>query len=97
MDDAPKIQPAEFSRRSLFRRLAVFVSGAAMLAVTVSESRTAAAQAKATQVSVEYQSTPKNGQACATCAQFQPPAACKTVEGKVSPAGWCKIYVKKSA
>jgi hypothetical protein len=26
---------------------------------------------------------------------FEPPSTCKTVEGTVSPDGWCKIYVKK--
>ena len=71
--------------------------GAAMLGATVSASREAAAQTKATQKAVGYQDTPHGAQRCDNCLQFEPPSSCKTVDGKIAPAGWCKIYVKKPA
>jgi High potential iron-sulfur protein len=51
---------------------------------------------KMAQKLVHYQDTPHSGQACATCVQFQPPSSCKVVEGTISPAGWCELYVKKT-
>jgi hypothetical protein len=44
-----------------------------------------------------YQAFPKNGQTCNKCVQFEPPAACKLVEGTISPAGWCQLYSPKPA
>jgi hypothetical protein len=40
----------------------------------------------------EYQDSPKDIQMCATCTLFVAPHACKVVEGKISPDGWCKAY-----
>jgi hypothetical protein len=97
MDDEPKIRSAELSRRSILRNLAFTASGAAMLGTTASGNRLAAAQTKATQKAVGYQDTPKGAQRCDNCAQFEPPSSCKTVEGQIAPAGWCKVYVKKPA
>ena len=97
MGDASKIRSAEVSRRSVLRNLAIGAGGAAMLAASVAESRDAAAQTKATQKAVGYQDTPKGAQRCDNCRQFEPPSACRTVEGTIAPAGWCKIYVKKPA
>jgi High potential iron-sulfur protein len=51
--------------------------------------------AKAPQKGVKYQDTPKGDQSCANCALFEPPSSCKTVDGTVSPDGWCMVYVKK--
>ena len=95
MDNAPKIRSAELSRRSILQNLAFTAGGAAMLGTTVSGSHVAAAQTKATQKAVGYQDTPKGAQRCDNCAQFEPPSSCKTVEGNIAPAGWCKVYVKK--
>jgi High potential iron-sulfur protein len=97
MSDGPKIGAAELSRRSMLRNLALSAGGAAMLGTAVSKSRDAAAQTKATQKAVAYQGTPHGAQRCDNCLQFQPPSSCKTVEGKIAPEGWCKIYVKKPA
>jgi hypothetical protein len=41
--------------------------------------------------------TPQGCERCDNCSQFQAPSSCKVVEGDVSPAGWCKVYVKKVA
>jgi hypothetical protein len=97
MGEAPKIQSGELSRRSILRNLATGASGAAVLATGVAGSRMAEAQTKATQKAVGYQDTPKGAQRCDNCRQFEPPSSCKTVEGTVAPAGWCKVYVKKPA
>ena len=40
----------------------------------------------------EYQDSPKDIRMCATCTLFDPPRACKVVEGDVSPSGWCKAF-----
>jgi hypothetical protein len=52
---------------------------------------------KIDQKAVMYQPTPKNGQVCAKCVQFEPPNACKVVAGTVSPAGWCMLFSAKPA
>ena len=44
---------------------------------------------------VEYQDTPKGDQQCSNCSLFQEPNACTLVDGEISPAGWCKFWVKK--
>jgi hypothetical protein len=97
MGDAPKIRSTAVSRRAILRNLAIGAGGAAVLAATVAESRDAAAQSKATQKAVGYQDTPHGAQRCDNCRQFEPPSACKTVQGTIAPSGWCKIYVQKPA
>jgi len=27
---------------------------------------------------------------------FEPPNACKVVEGEINPSGWCQLFVKKT-
>ena len=83
----------EISRRDLFQNAAVFAGGAAALAAALTTTQ---AEAKNSQAAAAYQTTPKNGQSCSTCALFRPPSSCLMVEGTISPDGWCKFYVKKS-
>jgi High potential iron-sulfur protein len=78
------------SRRTMLRGAA-----ATACAVPVMLAGVSAAHAKASQKAVAYQDTPKGEQSCANCRVFEPPSSCKTVEGTVSPNGWCKIYIKK--
>jgi hypothetical protein len=59
-------------------------------------SRLADAQAKVAQNTVAYQDKPKDAQRCDGCSSFQPPNACKMVEGTISPQGWCSLFTKKS-
>lgn len=33
---------------------------------------------------------------CRACSNFEPPEACKVVEGEVSPAGWCVRFSRPS-
>jgi hypothetical protein len=91
-------KPAMLSRRSVLQKLAITAGGTALIAGTVATVTSAVAdeQVKMAQKVVGYQETPKNGQACATCVQFEPPSSCKVVAGTISPAGWCQLYVKKT-
>jgi High potential iron-sulfur protein len=56
----------------------------------------AAAQEKMSQADAKYQGTPKDNQRCDGCMLFQPPNACKVVQGEISPSGWCQLFVKKT-
>jgi hypothetical protein len=67
--------------------------GAAAIPATVSQT---AAQVKISQATASYQGTPKGDQRCEGCANFQPPNACKFVEGHITPNGWCQLFVKKT-
>jgi len=84
------------SRRSALRKFAVTAGGAALVASGARLARAADAPTKMAQKDVAYQPTPHQGQACSTCSQFEPPTGCKVVEGKISAAGWCQLYVKKT-
>jgi hypothetical protein len=94
MKDEPRVLSSQLSRRSLLRNVGFAAGGVAILGTAVTANR---AEAKPTQKLVGYQDTPKGAQRCDNCSQFQPPSSCKVVEGDVSPAGWCKVYVKKAA
>jgi len=67
--------------------------GAAAAATAVSP---AAAQQKISQADAKYQGTPKGDQRCDRCVNFQPPKACKFVEGEISPSGWCQLFSQKT-
>lgn len=81
----------EISRR---RALAVALGAASGAAIVGAVAPAHAA--KAPQKAVKYQDTPKGDQSCENCALFEAPASCKTVDGTVSPQGWCMVYVKKA-
>lgn len=83
----------ECSRRSVLRNVAFVAASAGVLSATLSKT----AEAKAAQNLVGYQDQPHGSQQCDNCAQFEPPSACKVVDGTISPTGWCKVYVKKPA
>jgi hypothetical protein len=51
------------------------------------------AAAKISQAAVAYQPQPNGDKRCDRCAQFQPPNACKIIDGTISPQGWCKVFV----
>jgi len=83
--------------RSISRRVvltsAALSLGAATAAAVVSP---AAAQQKISQADAKYQTTPKGDQRCDGCVNFQPPNACKFVEGNISPGGSCELFVAKT-
>ena len=88
-DDLP--DGARLSRRGFLRTAAV--GGGALLGLSFAAPANAA---KMKQAAVRYQGTPKNNQKCSSCALFQAPNGCKTVQGPVSSNGWCILYAKKS-
>ena len=55
-----------------------------------------APKAKIAQSSVRYQNSPKDGKECDGCKLFVAPNACKSVDGTISPKGWCTLWVKKA-
>ena len=67
--------------------------GAAAAATVVPPAE---AQEKMSQADAKYQGTPKGDQRCDGCMLFEPPKACKVVEGEISPSGWCQLFVKKT-
>jgi hypothetical protein len=85
-----KFWSAPLSRRSLFEA-AISVVGATAILFTAAYSARAA---KMSRPSVSYQPSAKNGSKCSTCSLFQAPNACQSVEGPISPNGWCSIYSK---
>ena len=78
---------ARFSRRLLLRSA---VGAAGVLAAA---PNTASAQPKISKVAVNYQDHPDGDKRCDRCAQFQPPDACKVVDGPISPQGSCRIFI----
>jgi len=78
------------SRRIVLLRSAGCAAGAAASLLPLRQ-----AEAKMKQAAAAYQDTPKGDQQCSNCSLFQEPDACTIVDGSVSPAGWCKFWVKK--
>jgi hypothetical protein len=72
---------------------AALAFGTAAIGAAVSQ---AAAQQKIGQADAQYQATPKGNQRCDSCVNFQPPNACKFVQGDISPSGWCQLFTPKS-
>jgi len=84
------LQSDGLSRRVILLRSAGCAAGAAASLLPLKQ-----AAAKMSQPSVAYQDTPKGDQQCSNCSLFQEPDACTIVDGSISPAGWCKFWVKK--
>jgi hypothetical protein len=85
--------PHWFSRRAVLLRGAATAVGAAALFGTAGETE---AQPKISKAAVAYQDHPQGDKRCERCAQFQPPAACKLVDGTISPQGSCRIFIPRS-
>ncbi len=81
-----------FSRRAALSGAALAL-GAAAIATAVTR---ADAQQKIAQDVAKYQGTPKGNQRCDGCINFQPPNACKFVQGDISPSGWCQLFAPKT-
>lgn len=75
------------TRRQIMRAGLVAFGG--VLAVS------AHAQDKIPQAQVQYQPTPKDGNKCVACVNFEAPAGCKIVAGKIDPEGWCIAFAPK--
>jgi len=66
------------------------------VAATGTITTQAAAQQKVSQADAKYQGQPKGQQRCDGCVNFQPPNACKIVQGEISPSGWCQLFAAKT-
>jgi hypothetical protein len=75
---------------SLSRRAAIGTLAGALCPLAAASAQ--APPRKTTKAQAEYQDTPKGILMCATCTLFLQPDACKVVEGKVSPQGWCNAF-----
>ena len=65
------------------------------LAASAMAAIIAVAQQKVSKVDAKYQDQPKGQQRCEICANFQPPNACKLVDGEIKPNGWCQFFAAK--
>ena len=83
------VKRAGVSRRTL-------LIGAAGALPMIALGATGADAAKMAQTAVRYQTSPKDGKQCSGCNLFVAPNACKTVDGTISPTGWCALWVKKA-
>jgi hypothetical protein len=79
--------------RRLVLTSSVLAFGAAATTAPISQAQT---QQKISQEDAKYQDTPKGAQQCDGCINFQPPNACKFVEGEIKPDGWCQLFYPKT-
>ena len=77
-------------RRALLQ-YAIGVAGG--VAISYAQPTPAAAGPKISKRAVAYQDHPDGDKQCEKCAQFQPPDACKMVDGPINPQGSCRIFV----
>ena len=52
---------------------------------------------KSSKETAKYQWSPKGGERCAVCTMWRPPAECSSVEGSISPEGWCSYFASRAA
>ena len=86
---------AEGMPRRTLLKIGLFGAGAGALLGASLAALPAAAATKMSQKAARYQATPKGAQRCDGCNQYESPSACKVVDGDVTPAGWCILYVAK--
>jgi hypothetical protein len=85
----------EVCRRTVLRS-AIGTAGAAVLFSLGVAADRALADSKVSQKAVAYQDTPNGSKNCANCSLFQAPNSCKSVDGVISPQGWCRIWRPKA-
>jgi hypothetical protein len=83
------------SRRRLLRAGALAAGAAALIGVG-STAATAQVSKKASQKDAGYQESPMGANRCGLCRNFQPPSSCASVEGTISPNGYCRLFAKKA-
>ena len=77
---------------SLSRRIVLARAAFALGAAVGATATPAAAQTKVSQAVAKYQDQPRGSNRCEICVYFEPPSACKLVEGNISPNGWCQLW-----
>jgi hypothetical protein len=91
MTNMSKTRSVRISRRLLLEG-AVCAGGVATIFATAAIQPAQAA--KVSQKVVNYQESPKGAAMCSNCKLFIAPSSCQTVDGTISPNGWCSIYQK---
>ena len=91
MTNISKTWSVRISRRCMLEG-AVCAGGVATMFTTAVIQPAQAA--KVSQKVVNYQESPKGAAMCSNCKLFVAPSSCQTVDGTVSPNGWCSIYQK---
>jgi hypothetical protein len=92
MPDEPKSRSAALSRRSVVQSTAGAVGALTLVGM---RPKPAAGMMKISQKAVAYQDHPQGKKRCDECVQFQPPNACKIVDGIISPQGFCGIFMPR--
>lgn len=96
----------EATRRQMLRAGVVAVGGVvATVAGARAQGRLAQenlaqqkfAQDKIAQNQVQYQKSPKDGNKCNMCVNWEAPSSCKIVAGTIDPNGWCIAYAPKES
>ena len=82
-------QSGLLSRRALLQHA---VRAAGVTATICDGPRRADATIKISKAAVAYQDQPDGDKECGKCAQFEPPAGCKLVDGPISPRGYCRLF-----
>jgi hypothetical protein len=82
--------------QNMSRRMALTSTALAFVVAAGTAVTRASAQQKITQATAKYQDQPKEKQSCAVCVHFEPPNACKFVQGTISPSGWCMLFAPKT-
>ena len=77
-------------------RRQMMLSGVAVVGGLMAAA-TAGAQEKIDPKMVQYQTTPKDGNKCSLCVNFDAPNACKIVSGTIDPNGWCIAFAPKES
>jgi hypothetical protein len=80
----------QLARRWLLQRV---LGAIGALVLFYGPPRPAIAVIKISQKAVAYQDHPEGDKRCDKCIQFQPPNACKMVDGSISPNGYCQLFV----
>ena len=87
-----RIDETTTRRRVLKGTLAAIGGMAGVAAMTQAK-----AQEKIAQAMVQYQTTPKDGNKCSACVNYDAPNGCKIVAGTIAPDGWCIAYAPKES
>jgi hypothetical protein len=77
------------TRRAFFQTSLAIVGGVGLAGLASRQ-----ASAKIAPNLIGYQTDPEGGHDCAGCKLFEPPNACRSVAGVISPDGWCRMWLK---
>jgi hypothetical protein len=92
-----RTESGQISRGSLVSRRSVLSGAVCASGAATMLAAAAIRPAQAAKISpkvVKYQDTPKGDQMCSNCKLFVAPDSCQTVDGTISPNGWCMLYQK---